>query len=206
MKIQSTIQRRLAIAGFACAIVLSPQLARADGFVTPFIGPNFSGSTNTTLATATEDNSKLAYGVSLGWMSAGVIGLEADLGYAPKFFAPGVAIGQTNVLTLTGNLIVGIPIGGQHGGGVRPYVVGGVGLLRTNAQRSIATIVPDRNSFGFDLGGGINGYFSDHIGIRGDARYFRDFTVSDSNNAIGIILGRGKLDFWRGTVGVVFRF
>jgi hypothetical protein len=37
--------------------------------------------------------------------------------------------GNNTVLNLAGNLIIGVPIGGTHGAGVRPYVVGGVGLI-----------------------------------------------------------------------------
>jgi opacity protein-like surface antigen len=140
-------------------------------------------------------------------MIGGVFGFEEDIAYAPKFVAAqGTQIGQTNVLTLMSNLVLGIPIGGQTGAGVRPYVLGGVGLLRTNAEQSIATLTPDQNSFGFDAGGGINIYFSDHVGIRGDLRYMRSFSAADSSNILGVILRKGTLDFWRGTGGLVLRF
>jgi opacity protein-like surface antigen len=191
----------------ACvAMVAAPRPARADGYVTPFIGVNFSGATGGALVNAVGDNSRLTYGVSIGFMGGGVIGLEEDFAYAPKFVAAGAGIGQTNVLTLMTNLIIGIPVGGQKGGGIRPYVLGGVGLLRTNVENSIAVLVPDRNSVGFDLGGGLNIYFADNVGIRGDIRYLRDFSVADDNNAIGVSLGRGRLDFWRGSAGLVLRF
>lgn len=201
-----TFAIRTAALAVGIGMLFAPRPALADGYVTPFIGINFGGATDTSLVNSVDDNSKLTYGVGIGWMGGGIIGFEGDIAYAPKFFAPGAQIGQTNVLTAMGNVIVGIPIGGQTGGGVRPYVVGGIGLLRTNVEDSLATLKLDRNSFGFDLGGGINGYFSDHVGIRGDIRYFRDFSVSDTDSAIGIALGAGKLDFWRGTVGVLFRF
>jgi opacity protein-like surface antigen len=187
-------------------MLAAPRAARADGYVTPFIGANFGGDTRTVLIDAVEDSSRLTYGVSAGFMGAGVLGVEADFGYAPKFVAPGAGLGQTNVLSLMGNLIVGIPIGGQKGVGIRPYFVGGAGLLRTNVEQSFATLVPDRNSLGFDLGGGVNLYFADHIGVRGDFRYFRDFSAADSTNAIGFVLRSGVLDFWRGTAGLVLRF
>jgi opacity protein-like surface antigen len=191
----------------ACvAVVAAPRAARADGFVTPFIGVNFSGATGGALVNAVEDSSKLTYGVSIGFMGGGVIGLEEDFAYAPKFVAAGAGVGQTNVLTLMTNLIIGIPVGGQKGGGIRPYVLGGIGLLRTTVENSIEVLVPDRNSVGFDLGGGLNIYFADNVGIRGDLRYFRDFSVADVNNALGVTLGRGRLDFWRGSAGLVLRF
>lgn len=187
-------------------LLLLPSPARADGYVTPWIGVNFAGATNTTLANSVGDNSKLTYGASVGFMGGGIIGIEGDFGYAPKFVAAGAALGQTNVFTAMGNVIIGIPMGGQKGGGFRPYFVGGIGLLRTSVEQSITILEPDRNSVGFDLGGGANIYFADHVGIRADLRYFRQFSVADSNNAIGVVLGRGTLDFWRGSAGLVLRF
>jgi opacity protein-like surface antigen len=191
---------------FLASLLLLPSSARADGYVTPWIGVNFAGSTDTTLANSVEDNSMATYGASVGFMGGGIIGIEGDFGYAPKFVAAGAGVGQTNVFTAMGNVIVGIPVGGQRGGGFRPYFVGGIGLLRTNVEQSLAALEPDRNAFGFDVGGGANIYFADHVGIRGDVRYFRQFSAADSNNAIGIVLGKGTLDFWRGTVGLVLRF
>jgi len=199
--------RSLFTAGIvAVGLLAVPRAARADGFVTPFVGINFGGATDTTLTNAIDDNSRVNYGVSFGWMGAGIFGAEGDLAYAPRFFAPGANIGRTNVFTAMGNVIIGIPFGGQSGGGIRPYVVGGVGLLRTNVATSRQALALDRNSFGWDAGVGVNGYFSDHFGIRGDVRYFRDFSVSDANTAIGVAIGQGRLDFWRGSIGFVVRY
>jgi len=207
MMIRFSALRLLLVTAFvACVTFAAPRPAHADGFITPFIGVNFGGATDTEFGTAVGDNSDLTYGVSIGWMGAGIIGVEEDLGYAPKFFAPAALIGQTNVLTLMTNVIIGIPVGGQSGGGVRPYVSGGIGLLRTSVEKSVTALTLDRNSAGWDLGGGINGYFGDHIGVRGDFRYFRDFSISDTDSAIGVVLGKGTLDFYRASIGVVFRF
>jgi len=188
------------------AILGLPKTARADWFITPFIGANFGGATSTeNLDDALDDSSRLTYGVSGGFMGKGIIGFEEDFGYTKKFFAPFAGIDDTNLLTLMSNVIVGIPIGGQSGFGVRPYVVGGVGLMRTSVDSAVNFVDLHNNSFGFDVGGGVNVYFW-HIGIRGDLRYFRDFSEADSNTFLGSILQQGNLDFWRGTAGVVFRF
>jgi hypothetical protein len=82
----------------------------------------------------------LTYGASIGWMGAGIIGWEADLGYTPEFFEGDdddpdfLNTGDSNVTTLMGNVLVGIPVGGQTGGGVRPYVVGGAGLMKSRVE------------------------------------------------------------------------
>ncbi len=108
-------------------------------------------------------------------MGAGIAGFEVDWGWSPNFFQNTTgggtfAVGDSNVTTFMGNLILGVPVGGQTGGGVRPYVVGGAGLLRSNISGS--TFFDDdltSNDFGIDLGGGVHGYFNDHVGLRGDS-------------------------------------
>jgi opacity protein-like surface antigen len=204
--------RRLVITtALAVTTVLSATSASADGFLTPFVGVNFGGSTDDRFVDAVNDNSKVNWGVALGYMGGGVIGFEEELSYTPKFFAPGGTpsgtVGQVNVITLMSNLIIGIPIGGQSGGGFRPYVVGGVGLFRTDIDRVSTFFKASKNDFGFNLGGGVMGYFADHIGIRLDVRYFRNLNASDqADNPIGIAISRGNLNFLRGAAGLVLRF
>ena len=108
-------------------------------------------------------------------------------------------------MNLMGNLIIGVPIGGQHGAGVRPYVVGGVGLLRTQIDGgTLATVSSSDNMFGWDAGGGVMGYFSDHVGLRGDLRYLRG--VGDLTTHVSSIdINGDKLHFWRASIGVTFR-
>ena len=120
------------------------------------------------------------FGVSLAWMGGGIIGFEADLGYTPNFFENTTGpddfeFGDNSVTTLMANLMIGIPIGGQTGGGFRPYVVGGVGLVKATADDPLGVFDIDSNSFGFDVGGGAMFFFSDNFGLRADVRYFRSF-------------------------------
>src|SRR5438445_13814093 len=59
-------------------------------------------------------------------MGAGILGGEIDFGFAPDFFDRGgntKLVSSSHVLTLMGNVIIGAPIGGQRGPGLRPYVV-----------------------------------------------------------------------------------
>ena len=96
-----------------------------------------------------------------------------------------------------------MPVGG-HGAQIRPYGVGGVGLIRTKIEDVGGFFdVASKNDFGFDVGGAVMGFFSQNVGIRGDARYFRSFQGS-SDNVAG--LGLSNFHFWRGSVGVSFKF
>jgi hypothetical protein len=180
----------------AIALVLAPAQARADGFVTPWVGSAFGSNI---------DNGQTTFGVSAGGMGAGIVGGEVDLGWSPSFFGTKSDFGNNTVMNLMGNVIVGVPIGGQHGAGVRPYVVGGLGLIRTQIDGgTIANVSSSNNMFGWDAGGGVMGYFSDHVGLRGDLRYLR--ATSDLKTGVTTLdLSGNSLHFWRATVGVVFR-
>jgi|SoiMethySBSTD1v2_1073268.scaffolds.fasta_scaffold616876_1 opacity protein-like surface antigen len=186
----------------------APSRASADWLFTPFIGSNFGGSAN--IGGAGEDFSdeferKLNYGASLAWMGGGIMGFEVDFGYSPNFFQVSPdngsfnLVGDGNVTTLMANVVVGAPIGG-----VRPYASGGLGLIKSKVD-DVGQFFGEisNNDLGFDIGGGVIGFFSDNVGVRGDIRYFRSLHDSDPN---GIDLDLGNFDFWRGTVGVTFRF
>ena len=190
----------------ALALALSPASARADWLFTPNIGAGFGMNSSD----AANGGEHLTYGVSLGWMGAGIIGWEADLAYTPEFFEGDdndpdlLNTGDSNVTSIMGNVLVGIPIGGQTGGGVRPYVVGGAGLLQTRVENADEVFEVDNNDFGINLGGGVMGFMTDNVGFRGDLRYFRGFGEDTSNDQVDIDLS--DFDFWRGTVGVTFRW
>jgi hypothetical protein len=180
----------------AAAVVLAPIQARADGFVTPWVGSAFGSSIQ---------NGQATLGVSAGGMGAGIIGGEADFGWSPSFFGTKSDFGSNTVMDLMGNLIVGIPIGGTHGGGVRPYVVGGLGLIRSQIDGgTLGNISSSNNMFGWDAGAGVMGYFNQHVGLRGDVRYLR--ATSDLKSGItSLDLGGSQLHFWRASIGVVLR-
>ena len=122
------------------AVAAAPSRASADWYITPFIGGNFGGSADFNgVGTDFEDQveRRVDMGASLGWMGAGIAGFELDWGWSPNFFqnttgSGNFVTGDSNVTTLMANIVLGVPVGGQTGGGVRPYVVGGVGLLRSN--------------------------------------------------------------------------
>ena len=195
---------------FTMAFVAAPRTASADWVLTPFFGGNFGGSAdvNGTLGGATFSNKferKLDYGASLAGMGKGALGFEVDFGYSPNFFETAASsnnfqfTNDSNVTTLTGNLIIGAPVGS-----IRPYVVGGVGLIRTKLQDVGALLdINTKNDFGIDVGGGLMGFFTQNIGLRGDLRYFRGFRGTD-DNATGLALGDFK--FWRGSLGLSIKF
>lgn len=186
----------------ALALTLSTTTARADWLFTPNIGAGFGGSADT--------GEHLTYGASIGWMGAGVFGWEADFSYTPEFFEGDnddvdfFNTGDSNVTTIMGNVLIGAPIGGQTGPGVRPYFVGGAGLLQSRVEDADELFEIDNNDFGINVGGGVMGFMTDNVGFRGDIRYFRAFGEDEGNDEFDLDLS--DFDFWRGTVGVTFRW
>jgi opacity protein-like surface antigen len=190
------------------AFTASPASASADWLFTPFIGSTFGGSANIAGGGDSFKNDferKLNWGASLAWLGSGGVGLELDFGYSPNFFRTDPSshginfVGDGNVTTAMANLIVGA----SHGG-VRPYVSGGAGLLKSKVDdvgQFFGSI--DSTDFGFNAGAGLAGFFSENVGLRGDIRFFR--SVRDTSNS-GIDLELGQFKFWRGTVGITFKF
>ena len=184
----------------ALVLVLAPASAKADWLFTPNIGASFGG--------AASGNEHMTYGASIGWMGAGIFGWEADLAYTPEFFEAGDGdidlVDNSNATSWMANVLIGIPVGGQRGGGFRPYATGGVGILQTNVNSADDLFEINNNEFGINLGFGAFGFATDHIGFRGDVRYFRALTDPESDNEFDIDFG--DFDFWRGTFGVTFRW
>jgi hypothetical protein len=177
------------------AFVYAPIDARAEGYVSPWAGVNFASGNNI-------DSGRGSFGVQAGGMGAGIIGGEVDFGYSPSFFGTKTDFGNNSVINLMGNVIVGVPIGGTYGKGIRPFVTGGIGLIRTQIDGGTTfRVASSDNNWGWDLGVGAMGFFNDHVGLRGDLRYFRNFT----GNLINGTLDEGSLHFWRLGAGVVIR-
>ena len=104
---------------------LTPGVARADFLIIPFFGVNFGGESDTEASDAL-DASQYNWGVSFAWMGAGVFGVEGDIGYSKDFFGK-TDTGGSSVLTMSGNLLLGIPLGGQAGIRRSPLRGGGSG-------------------------------------------------------------------------------
>jgi opacity protein-like surface antigen len=203
------VRKWLVSAAIFSIAAAAPRTASADWTLTPFIGANFGGSADVSgnggPTVSNKFEKKIDYGASLTSMGRGPLGFELDFGYSPNFFESSTTAtgfqftNSSNVTTVMGNLVIG-----ASGGGVRPYVVGGVGLLRTNVQDFEQTFtVNTKNDFGMDLGGGVTGFFSKSVGLRGDVRYFRGFRGT-SDNVSGVALSDFK--FWRASLGLALKF
>jgi len=185
---------RLSHVLFVVAIVsgLTAAPARAQGFITPFIGFNAGGDSSNCASLTNCQTARANYGVAFGAMGP-AIGFEEEFSYAKNFFgnSPGT---ENSVFSLMSNLLVGVGVGP-----VRPYVAGGFGLIRPHV--SSVTFSANNNTFAYDIGGGVNGFFSEHVGLRGDIRHFH--SLQDVNV---LIFNGQKLEFWRASLGLALKF
>lgn len=183
---------------------LSASSARADGLFIPFIGVNFGGDAGTEFGDAV-DASRFNWGLSLAWMGGGVFGFEGDFGFSPDFFGKS-DLGDSSVFTVFGNVLLGVPFGGQQGFGIRPYALVGIGWLHPQGDAFAGGIELSENKVGWDFGGGVMLFFGSNFGLRGDLRYFRTFEAIDVLDIEFEDDAPGELDFTRGSLGFVFRF
>jgi opacity protein-like surface antigen len=196
---------------FTGLLFVTPAPASADWLLTPFLGANFGGNANFGEFDDFDDEveRRIDFGATLGWMGKGIVGFEVDFGWSPNFFentiGPGnFEFGDSNVTTLMGNVLIGAPIGGQTGPGIRPYGSAGVGLIRSRIDGGSFFDDLSTNDFGLNVGAGVHGFFNDNVGIRGDIRYFRSLTDNEPDDEFDLALS--DFDFWRATVGLTIRF
>jgi opacity protein-like surface antigen len=192
----------------AFSLMLIPASASAQSwFFSPYVGANFGGNASFGDFDDFDDEveRRVDFGATLGW-NPSVVGFEVDFGWSPNFFEDtardrNFEFGDSNVTTLMGNLLLSAP----PGKGVRPYGSAGLGLIRASVS-SAGNLFNDLNTndFGVNVGAGVNGQFNDNVGIRGDIRYFRSLQDNEPDGELD--LGLSNFDFWRGTVGVTFRW
>jgi hypothetical protein len=202
-----TASTRISLICLAAVLFLAaPRTAHAQSFLVPFAGFDFGDSAE--CPAISECGTKARnFGLALGHMGA-AFGFEEEFGYGKDFFgsAPGLS---SSVFTIMNNVMVTPRL---HP--IRPYFLGGVGLIRTSVDVAVTT--PGgiasafafgggtNSNFGWDLGGGVI-VGSQHIGVRGDLRYFKSFNEVDVFGQ-GVALANQKLDFGRFSLGLYLGF
>ena len=188
------ISRRLSSVGVFAAlfILFFATNVRAQGYIAPLVGYDYGGDSTCPGFNGCADK-KLNYGVALGKLGKSG-GFEQEFAYAQDFFSR--AGGQNaGVLTIMSNLMIAAKIGP-----VRPYLLGGVGLMKAHVDLGPSSFFSfTNNTFAWDMGAGVIVFFGRHLGIRGDVRHLYSLQEVDNLNSSTT----GKLDFGRASVGLV---
>ena len=183
-------------------LLMRPASARAEWQLRPFLGVTFGGSTTFFDLEHSADNPNLVIGFNSVLLGE-LIGIDADLGYAPGFFQSGGQhlVTRSSATTLTGNVVIALPRRLTEFT-LRPYFVGGAGLMQARINDPSKVLGISRTLPALDLGGGVTGFLSDRIGVSWDVRHFRSF----GGKARGLSFGREQLSFWRANMALVFRY
>src|SRR5262245_32024607 len=187
--------RSIGVIGFTAALLAgSAAPARAEGFITPYLGFNFGGDSANCISISNCEEKRINWGVTFG-STSGIFGIQEDIGYAPEFFGktPGASNGVLHLMT---DFMLVVPAGP-----IQPYAFAGIGLIRSHAKFDTSSLSLDKNAFGYDIGGGLNIFFVHSVGIHGEIRHLQTFQDLD----LGVFKGE-KLDFWRASAGLTFRF
>jgi hypothetical protein len=196
------MKRIVTAALLGAALLVLPASASADVLLTPYLGWNWGGSSGTEADDLKiEYDTRTTYGISVMWLGTSTLGFEADFATIPDFFEPKElddfdVFGDNGVTTFMGNLVLG-----SGGGGFKPYLAGGAGLIRQRVASVDEFFDVTENSFGVNVGGGLR-VGGRRVSVRGDVRYFRSLQEPE-----GIFnLDLADFSFWRGTVGVSLGF
>lgn len=188
----------------------SPTQLSAEDFASAIVGYDFNGHLYCrTIAVSGQcsrhverADQNLDLAVSFGRLG-NLLGSEFEIAYASESeTALGPFVGVvSSYLTVMGNAMLAPRLGP-----IRPYALVGAGLLRENLEFTGATNVPPihRNHFGLDVGGGLIGFVSEHVGLRGDIRYFR--LLGDVFGEEFVDIQGAKTDFSRVSGGIIFKF
>ncbi len=176
--------RRLILA--LIAVMLLPAAAHAQantGFATAFIGAARAGDIT---------ESGWTPGAAVVIVDERGLGAELDGSYVSEFdHSRFVESGITTLmLNVTGIFLKPPSI-------VRPYVTGGVGLLRTRVCVNDCSFAVTHADVGMDIGAGVFVLLNEMWGARGDVRYFRDLQTHGDLP----LAAPGKFEFWRISIG-----
>lgn len=201
-----SVSRLLAAAAVAGAMLCTPPPARADIFVSPFLGVKFKGSGNQLDLDLDNGAQRTSSSVGISGvlvMDAGP-GVEVDIAHQSRFFegSGGTQIvTRSGVTTISGNLLLALPVSITRDS-LRPYAVAGLGWMHAAANDGIGFNPVNNDYLGLTVGVGAVGFLTDVVGVRFDLRYLKSVSSPDTS---ALTNDQARLKFWRATIGVVFR-
>ncbi len=182
-------------------LVLLPTTGWAEWQLKPFVGATWGGSTSFVDPGQEAGKRKLALGASGTWLGT-FIGVEGDLGRVSGYFEDLLLVRSSSVMTMTGNVVLTLPRKYTEYG-LRPYLVGGGGIVRVAIQGQVGNILDVQTTLGvWDLGGGATGFLTDRVGVSWDVRYFRSVGGKEGT---GLSIGKEQISFWRASMGAAIR-
>jgi len=194
------VLRTLLTIGFIGLCFISA--SAAEWQLKPFLGATYGGNTSFVLVKESTGHSHLNFGANATFLGE-VFGVEGDFGHTRNFFQgpEQPLVVDSGVTTVTGNIVVALP---RHLAQytLRPYLVGGAGLMHIAADDQQGVLPISSTLKAMDLGAGVTGFLTKHLGVTWDVRYFRSIDRTIEN---GQSVGSEHLSFWRANMAVAIR-
>ena len=181
----------------------SPAVA-GEKQIRPFVAVTFGGETTFVPVASSVDKLHVGIGVSAVWLGE-IFGLDVDFAHVPGFFQSGDRrlVLDSRVTTLIGNVVVAAPARKTEYG-LRPYVEGGAGLMWIHISSALGVFQVAETMGAFDVGGGVQGFITNKIGVGWDVRRFEAFSKVGEPGLT--LVGREDLSFWRASMALVIRY
>jgi hypothetical protein len=201
------LRRSLLWYGLLSLAVLSvPSRANAgERQIRPLIGVTFEGATTFVDSESAVGKTHAVLGANAVWLRE-IFGIDVDLAHAPGFFQaddPRHLVLSSGVTTLTGNIVVAAPARKTEYG-LRPYVVGGAGLMRVRIDHAFPGPLPVAKTYpAIDVGGGVLGFITNRIGVCWEVRRFTSLSRTTEQ---GLSIGAEQLSFWRASMALAIRY
>lgn len=177
----------------------------ADNQIRAFFGGTFGGGTTMVDPDHGADKAHKTFGISLAQLY-NVFGWDVDVADTPGFFQNSDSAGlvlSSRVTTMTGNIVIAAPRSRTEYG-LRPYFVGGAGVMRTRLVDYLGSF--ERSNFlpTFNLGGGAVGFVTNRSGVAWELRRFK--SLDRNTKETGLAFGREHVSFWRASMAFVYRY
>ena len=183
---------------------VSSRAAAGERQIRPFIGVTFEGATTFVFSETAVGKPHAMIGVNAVWLRE-IFGIDVDLAHAPGFFQdddPGHLVLSSSVTTLTGNIVVAVPARKAEYG-LRPYFVGGAGLMRVHIDHALGVLPVAKTLPAIDVGGGVLGFITNQIGVCWEVRRFTSLSRTTEQ---GLSIGAERLSFWRASMALAIRY
>jgi hypothetical protein len=216
----------------AALLLLVPVTADSEWHFRPFIGVTFAPSTNLVgdlegaagLPQEGEESgsANFVFGGSVVLLGE-IFGIEGEFAHAPGFFQAGEEdppfgspptpqgnlVLSSSAQTFTGSVIIAVPRRiAQYS--LRPYFVGGAGIMRlqsVDGRGPVSGLFAINETLpAIDVGGGVNGFFNERLGVGWDLRYFRSVGGKSDDPAVTIDGLAARQSFWRANMALVLRY
>jgi hypothetical protein len=185
-------------------LALGRPATAADRQIRPYVGVTFGGHTTLVDLDNVRDKHHGMIGVT-GAILGDIVGVDVDLALGPGFFQSGDRhlVLQSSIMTLTGNIVVAMPRRLTEYT-LRPYVIGGFGMMRAYALDYFNVLQIDDTFLAYDFGGGAIGFVTNRVGVCWDVRRFRN--VVRSGQTRGVSVDTETLSYWRASMGLAIRY